>query len=159
MIFDYKGDTYPDYLRTGNACQFIEPVARHFCIGEGLDIGCGKWPLSWAIPIDASLGGDAMQLPEGQYPFAFSSHCLEHLPNPVAALEHWKTRINPGGVLMLYLPHPDQKYWRPQNCRKHLHSWRPEEMAGIVRDLGFVNVLHSERDMAWSFCVVGWNRG
>ena len=59
--------------------------------------------------------------------------------------------------MLLYLPHPDMEYWRPQNCRKHLHSWAPQEMATILNDLGFTDVMHSERDLAWSFAVVGFN--
>jgi SAM-dependent methyltransferase len=156
MIFEYRGDLYPEYLRTGNACQHIAATALHYCKGQGLDIGAGKWPLPGATPVDFKDGGDAMRLPEGWFDFCFSSHCLEHLDDPIAALEHWNTRIKPGGVLFLYLPHPGMTYWRPQHCRKHRHSWRPEDMAQIVRDLGFINVLHSERDLAWSFSVVGF---
>jgi hypothetical protein len=29
-------------------------------------------------------------------------------------------------------------------------------MAEILRDLGFVNVLHGERDLVWSFACVGF---
>jgi hypothetical protein len=29
-------------------------------------------------------------------------------------------------------------------------------MAEILRELGFVNVMHSERDLAWGFAVVGF---
>ncbi len=160
LIFDYKGNTYPDYLRRGNACQFIVPVAKKFCVGDGLDVGCGEWPLDGAQGIDIKKGDDAMSLPVGQvggYDFIFSSHCLEHLENPIAALKHWKGRIKAGGVLFLYLPHPDMEYWLPQNCDKHLHSWQPEEIVKILRDLGFKNILHSQRDMAWGFSVVGFN--
>jgi SAM-dependent methyltransferase len=156
MIYEYKGSLYPNYLKTGNACRFIVPAALHFCRGRGLDVGAGPWPLPGAIPVELRDGGDAMELPEGQFDYVFSSHCLEHLANPVAALEHWKTRVKIGGVLFLYLPHPDMAYWRPQTCRKHLHSWAPEVMAEMVRDLGFVNVIHSQRDMAWGFSVVGF---
>jgi SAM-dependent methyltransferase len=98
-----------------------------------------------------------MALPEGEFDYVFSSHCLEHLVDPVKALEHWKTRLKKGGVLFLYLPHPDMKYWLPQNCRKHLHSWAPEVMAELVRDLGFENVIHSQRDIAFGFTVIGIN--
>jgi SAM-dependent methyltransferase len=157
MIFSYKGKLYPDYLKHGNACQFITPVARQFCKGSGLDIGAGKWPLPGAIPVELKDGGDAMNLPEGLFDFIFSSHCLEHLANPIAALEHWKTRIVDGGVIFLYLPHPEMEYWRPENCRKHLHSWTPERMVEIIQALGFKNVMHSQRDLAWGFSVVGRN--
>jgi SAM-dependent methyltransferase len=157
-IYEYKGALYPEYLKTGNACSFILPTALEFCKGNGLDVGAGKWPLPGSIPIELKDGGNAMDLPDGQFDYIFSSHCLEHLENPIVALEHWKSRLCFGGTLFLYLPHPDMKYWLPQNCRKHLHSWRPADMAEIVRDLGFKDVIHSERDLAWGFAVVGFNK-
>ena len=158
VLFDYRGDTYPNYLRDGNAMSFILPVAKFFCRGNGVDVGGGKWPLPGALVIDVSTGGNAMALPDKKFDFVFSSHCLEHIKNPVAAIEHWRSRLSPGRPLFLYLPHPDQIYWRPQFNRKHLHSWRPEVMAQMLRDLGFVDVVHSERDMYWSFCVVGFTK-
>jgi methyltransferase family protein len=156
LLYEYDGSLYPSYLKTGNAKQFIAAVASHFCVGRGVDVGCGKWPLSGALPIDLANGGDAMHLPGGEYDYVFSSHCLEHLPNPVAAIEHWRECLKPGGVLLLYLPHPEMVYWLPQHCRKHLHSWWPIDMGRMVLDLGFRDVIHSERDLAWSFAVVGF---
>jgi predicted SAM-dependent methyltransferase len=157
-VYQFAGDIFPDYLRKGNACRFVTPAALMYCVGVGMDVGCGEWPLPGAIPVDMRDGGDAMALPhEGtRLDYVFSSHCLEHLPNPVAAIEHWRSRLKIGGVLFLSLPHPSMTYWLPQHCRKHMHTWTPEQMADIVRDLGFVNVLRSERDLSWSFQVVGW---
>lgn len=159
VLYSYKGKTYPEYLKFGNACQFITPVALHFCKGEGLDIGAGRWPLPGAKPINIANGYNGMALPPPyrKYDYIFSSHCLEHLPNPVKAIEYWKDNLKPGGVLFLYLPHPEMEYWLPQNNRKHFHSWYPKDMAKILEDLGYRDVLYSERDMAWSFAVVGFN--
>lgn len=156
MIYEYRGELYPEYLRTGNAAQHVIATALHFCKGHGVDVGAGPWPLPGAIPIELKDGGDAMNLPEGPFDFAFSSHCLEHLADPVAALEHWRDRLKPGGVLFLHLPHPSMTYWRPQHCKKHRHLFYPEDTAQMVRDLGFRNVIHSERDLCWSFQVVGF---
>jgi SAM-dependent methyltransferase len=159
LIYEYRGCLYPEYLKHGGASRLIEPVALHFCRGDGLDVGCGQWALPGAVGIDLKNGTDALNLPGGPFDFIFSSHCLEHLTNPVQALEHWAGRLRPGGVLFLYLPHPDMEYWLPQNCRKHLHQWWPEDMEDLVRDLGFVDVIRSDRDLAWSFAVVGFKRG
>lgn len=155
-LFEYKGDLYPEYLKQGNANRFITYVARLYCTGQGLDVGAGMWPLPGATAVDLTTGTDALNVParEDGWDYIFSSHCLEHVINPVAVLEHWKDRLRTGGVLFLYLPHPEMSYWRPQNCRKHLHMWFPEEMAEIVHDLGFKGVLYSQRDMMWSFTVV-----
>jgi len=162
-LFRYEGELYPDYIRHGNAMRFIAPTALEFCKGEGLDIGAGRWPLAGAVPIELhpadirQEGQCAMSLPPAEYNFIFSSHCLEHLVSPVAALEHWKTRLRVGGVLFLYLPHPEMGYWRPENCRKHLHLFWPADVAKMLRALGFVDVIHGERDLAWGFAVVGFN--
>lgn len=158
MIYEYRGTLYPEYLKHGGASRWIAALAQTYCKGYGIDVGCGRWPLPGALPVDLKDGGDALSLPalEESLDYVFSSHCLEHLANPVQAIEHWRGKLRPGGVLFLYLPHPDMEYWRPQNCRKHLHQWWPKDMAQLVRDLGFVNVIHGERDLAWSFAVVGF---
>lgn len=156
MIYEYKGQTYPQYLKEGNATRFIVSAAMYFCKGRGLDIGAGKWGLPGATAIELCDGGDAMNLPDGPFDYVYSSHCLEHLADPVSALEHWKSRLRVGGVLFLYLPHPDMRYWNPANCRKHRHLFWPKDTAQMLEDLGFVNVIHSERDFAWSFACVGF---
>ena len=134
--------------------QYIAPTAHKFCKGIGLDIGAGPWPLSGSVRHDIEDGG-AYNLPDKRYLYIFSSHCLEHLDDPITALEIWKEHLLHNGVLFLYLPHPDMEYWRPQNCRKHRHIWYPVQMAQILRDLGFKDVIHGERDLAWSYAVVG----
>lgn len=156
-LFEYRGKIYPDYIRRGNAMKFAAPFAKPFCVGNGLDIGSNKWPLFGAKPIDIINDNDAMDLPNEKYDYIFSSHCVEHLPDPIKAIEHWKSRLKVGGVIFLYLPHPQMEYWLPQFNRKHLHSWMPADMAKILTDLGFVDVIHSERDLAWGFCCVGFN--
>lgn len=155
MIYEYQGELYPEFIKHGNAAQFVAPYFLQFCKGEGLDVGCGAWPLPGAIPVDLREGGDALNLPAGQWDYIASSHCLEHLNDPVAALEHWRLRLKFGGVLFLNLPHPDMRYWRPQFCKKHRHLFWPKDTAELVRDLGFEKVIHSERDLSWSFQVVG----
>ena len=97
-----------------------------------------------------------MALPHADLDFIFSSHCLEHLADPIAALEHWKESLRPGGVLFLYLPHPDMEYWRPENCRKHRHLFYPADIARALKTIGFDCVMHSERDLAWGFSCVGF---
>jgi SAM-dependent methyltransferase len=156
-IFEYRGDLYPGYLRDGTRCSSSLPTATQFCKGTWVSMSARAVAVPGAQPVELRDGGDAMDLPEGEFDYIVSSHCLEHLANPVAAIEHWKTRLKPGGVLFLYLPHPSQKYWRPANCRKHLHIFHPEDTADMLRDLGFVNVIHGERDLAWSFACVGFN--
>lgn len=156
LLYTYKGGLFPDYLKRGNACQHIATTARHFCIGRGVDVGANEWPLVGAIPIDQKNGGDAMALGHTELDFVFSSHCLEHLEKPQRALGHWFDCLRPGGVLFLHLPHPDMTYWRPENCAKHRNIWYPQAAVRKVRTAGFRDVIHSERDLSWSFSIVGF---
>lgn len=155
-LFPYKGKIYPNWLREGNAVQYIRPFASKICNGNGLDIGANRWPLEGAIPIDDNKEFNAYNLPEGKFNYIFSSHCLEHLENPVKALKIWYNKLERDGVLFLYLPSPEMDYWLPQNNLKHLHSWRPDEMVKLISDLKFRGVFSSERDLFWSFAVVGY---
>jgi hypothetical protein len=56
VIYEYRGQIYPSYLKEGNAAQFAIPAAQHFCKGKGLDVGCGKWPFPGSIPIEIKDG-------------------------------------------------------------------------------------------------------
>jgi len=154
--YNYKGKIYPGFLKTGDAAGYIRKAAQYFCEGEGLDIGAGPYPFPGATPIDMGENENAYELPQKEYDYIFSSHCLEHLENPVKALRYWKTRLKPGGCLFLYLPHPDMEYWLPQNNPRHLHEFEPIKIKKLLQDVGFKNVMNSERDFYWSFAVVGF---
>ena len=156
----FEGESYPYFQTLGHAAQFAIPFARHLCTGNGYDIGCMRkeWSFPGAIPIDLAFddGWDAYNLPGGEMDYIFSSHCLEHLPDWVKALEYWHSRLKPGGVLFLYLPHWNQKYWRPWNNRKHFHSFSPELISTYISEgLNMKNVFSSDRDLNDSFCVAG----
>lgn len=155
--FEYKGNLYPDYIRKGNAVENIIPIAKKFCEGRGLDVGgTPDWCFPGAEPINpAYFDNSASDILNDQYDYIFSSHCLEHLPNYVEAIEIWRDCLRPHGQLFLYLPHPCMEYWLPQNCRKHLHRFEPIEISKLLVDLGFYDVFHSERDLYWSFAVTG----
>lgn len=159
-FFTYRGGLYPDYIRRFRAGRFVFEFAREFCEGRGLDIGGDPdrdcvFPNARPINLTIDDEYDAYNLPADEYDFIFSSQTLEHLPDPVSAIEYWKEHLRAGGTLFLYLPHPDMEYWRPWNNRKHKHIWYPKDAAEMVYALGFHYVIHSERDLYWGFCVVG----
>ena len=61
-------------------------------------------------------------LPDAAYGFVLSSHCLEHLANPLAALREWHRVTCPGGYLLLVLPDPVHTFdhRRPRTTLTHL---------------------------------------
>jgi len=93
-------------------------ITRYF-IGDGIDIGCGSDPISLygeLFPFMKSLkpwdlaNGDAQILDgvaDGSFDFVHSSHCLEHMRDPVEALKNWFRVLKPGGHLIILVPDED----------------------------------------------------
>ncbi len=113
----YEGKTYPDYLTVGGASHAIFRVALKYCIGVGVDIGAGLWPLPNATPIDSERGEGKENSIESYHDnsldFIFSSHCLEHIEDWKGALNSWLSKLKPAGKIFLYLPHEDCALWLP----------------------------------------------
>jgi SAM-dependent methyltransferase len=153
----YNTKIYPKFQDEGNASQFAIPFAKHFCSGVGYDIGCNR--LEWALPgaqaIDLLFDDEweAYNLPAEKVDYIYSSHCLEHLPDWVKALDYWTSKLKDGGTLFLYLPHYNQEYWRPWNNRKHIHIFTPEILKDYLYDRGYTNIFVSDRDLNDSFMV------
>jgi SAM-dependent methyltransferase len=156
---EYKGEIYPAFQAKGFASEFAFPFALKVCEGKGFDIGCNRkeWALPGAIPIDPEIDKayDALNLPCSGVDFIFSSHCLEHIPNWVQVLDHWRLHLRAGGVMFLYLPDFTQKYWRPWNNRKHVNAFTPEIIKSYFLENGFKKVFCSERDLNNSFMIFG----
>jgi SAM-dependent methyltransferase len=156
---EYNNIMYPAIQGEGNAAQYAIPFAQKFCQGVGYDIGCNR--LEWAFPgaqaVDLNFDDawDAYNLPNVEVDYIFSSHCLEHLPNWVNALDYWTSKLKVGGTLFLYLPHYSQEYWRPWNNHKHLHIFTPQIICDYMSDRGYKYIFNSERDLMNSFMVVG----
>ena len=47
---------------------------------------------------------DLNKVPDAKYDFVISSNCLEHVANPMKALEEWVRVVKKGGLLLLALP-------------------------------------------------------
>jgi SAM-dependent methyltransferase len=58
------------------------------------------------------------------YDFVLSSHCLEHLANPLRALREWRRVVRPGGRLVLILPDATRSFdhRRPLTTLEHLRD-------------------------------------
>jgi SAM-dependent methyltransferase len=85
-----------------------EGFFEKYCNGKGLDIGFG----SDLIKKDAKgydfEHGNAQFLKgveDNFYDFVYSSHTIEHLPDPVEGVKNWFRVVKPGGYLIIYLPH------------------------------------------------------
>lgn len=81
-----------------------------YCKGRGLDIGFGGDLISENARGFDFEHGDAQflsKLKNNTFDFVYSSHTIEHLPDPSEALKNWFRVLKPGGFLIVYLPHRD----------------------------------------------------
>ena len=153
----YKGKIYPKFQSEGYASRFAIPYAQQVCKGIGVDVGCNRvqWAFPGSTPIDPLINEwDAMNFPQTNLDYIFSSHCLEHLQNWVDVLDYWTGKLKSGGVLFLYLPDYSQVYWRPWHNRKHKHCFTPEIIKSFLSDSGMNNIFCSGIDLNNSFMIV-----
>jgi SAM-dependent methyltransferase len=93
--------------------------ATRYLVGDGIDIGAGSdslWQYHELFPLMKSCrawdvaDGDAQLMqgvPDLQFDFVHSSHCLEHLRNPFEALNQWLRILKTGGHLVCIVPDED----------------------------------------------------
>ena len=119
---------------------------RRWFVGAGIDIGGKPDPLSLYGPFFPLMGsvrtwdwedGDAQILdgvaPESQ-DFIHSSHCLEHLVDPVAGLKAWFAAIRPGGftgcTVMLLPPHLRKLSSKPPHADRAKWIYKFQQSGG-----------------------------
>lgn len=154
----FKDHNFPKFQSEGFAAKFAFPFAEQVCKGIGYDIGCMKkeWSFPGSIPIDLSFndGFHALNLPQKDVDYVFSSHCLEHIDNWCAVLDYWILNLKKGGVMFLYLPHWDQIYWRPWHNTKHKHVLTSEVIKQFLIDKEMSNIFIGEKDLNYSFSII-----
>jgi SAM-dependent methyltransferase len=64
---------------------------------------------------------DLGHLPEGRYDFVLSSNNLEHIANPLKALNEWLRILRPGGQILLVLPRKESNFDRKREVTSFAH--------------------------------------
>lgn len=122
-----------------------------FCIGDGLDIGCGgvncdnrfyqeNKIIPTAIGVDlakTNLTGPAFNLRwfrDESLDYIFSSHLLEHISSLDLCLIEWFRVLRRDGLLILYLPlegcYPS--VGEPGANRDHKHNLTPRKVLDVL---------------------------
>ena len=92
--------------------RVAEGFFEKFVRDPGLDIGCQRDPLNHTFRRwDVIFGdGDATFMegvPDNTFATVYASHVLEHLQSPDIALKNWFRILQPGGHLIIAVPHRD----------------------------------------------------
>jgi SAM-dependent methyltransferase len=105
--------------------------SQRYLMGSVLDIGAGEDLICpWAVRFDKEDGdaNDMSQYFESEtFDTVHSSHTLEHMINPVRALNSWWELVRPGGWLVLVVPDEElyeQNIWPSLFNPDHKSSFR-----------------------------------
>ena len=166
VFYGYRGSLYPETVALGHGMSHIKDFALTYCRGTGLDIGANRWPLPGAHAVDNRPGENAYCLDrwaEASLDFVFSSHCLEHLHDWRNALLLWISRLKPGGILFLYLPHASMTLWQPGSpWVGDDHVWSPtvDAIVPVLQQAGMeIVTFDSGPDDYFSFHIVARKTG
>ena len=99
--------------------------------------------------------------PESSYDCVHSSHCLEHMKDPAAALRDWWALVKPGGYMIIVVPDEDlyeQGAWPSLFNTGHestfrmggTSSWSPvsNDIAEAIGNLPQVEIITAKRQDA-----------
>lgn len=104
---------------------------RDLFVGPGIDVGCGDDPIATADTVWFDQAqGDASRLRDyfqpGQFAWLHSSQCLEHLPDPHAAMRGWLEVVRPGGWVVVTVPSwelYERMIWPSRFNADHRSTW------------------------------------
>lgn len=120
-IFTWHGcvPVYPVAARV-DSCNFGDQTVWEGSLREGKTFVFNKrCEPGWQYIAEAShlrFSDDA------QYDFVLSSHCIEHLANPLQCMNEWKRVLRNEGLFVLVVPHKDGTFdhRRPVTSMAHL---------------------------------------
>mgnify|MGYP005814113535 FL=1 len=157
-----SGWKYPDDWKVGEPqASEDEWYAEHmfdFAGSPGLNVGCGGNKLDGAIGVDVRPPGelgdggerdkeaatdiqaDAADIPleDDSQQYIVAAHVLEHMIDPIAALNEWHRLLVPGGSLFLTVPHHTLDNNAMLLDYTHLHAFNDESLNNLLTSSGFV---------------------
>lgn len=95
---------------SSKSSQWFSDEERKLFKGRVLDIGAGSDPVTPdAVAFDLAHGdaNHIIAFEPGSFDCVYSSHCLEHMHDPVKSLANWWSLVKPGGVLFVIVPDED----------------------------------------------------
>jgi SAM-dependent methyltransferase len=88
--------------------------------------------VGWAMPVDVRADGDALPFADDAHDFVLASHVIEHMPDPIAALDEW-CRVA-ARYVFLVVPHRDRTFDRGRPLTpvqelvdRHVRGFRSDE--------------------------------
>ncbi len=84
-------------------CKNVNWTDQHtLCTDEEMRIGGG------VAPVDIVADACALPFDDNSLDFVLNAHVIEHLFDPIKALQEWWRVVRPGGYVFLIVPHQDR---------------------------------------------------
>lgn len=95
--------------------------------------------------LEGNIETDIDMLSDSTHDLIIMSQILEHLRDPVVALERLRTKLAPGGFLLMDTPHLGgldyrlfrRQYWGGYHLPRHLHLFTKDSLAETAKRLGY----------------------
>jgi SAM-dependent methyltransferase len=132
---------------------------------------CGE-----ALAVDVVYDGKHLPFEDGSVGFVLSSHVLEHVWDPIAAVQEWLRVVRPGGYVVMIVPHKERTFDRgrprttlaelrarhadasPRRTEpdEHCSVWIADDLVELARDRGWdlVEVQDPDDKVGNGFTVV-----
>ena len=86
---------------------------------------------------------------DGSYDFVIASHVLEHVANPLRALQEWKRILRPSGTILVVLPHKTNTFDHRRPFTTFYHIRRDFESNVTEADLTHLEEILELHDIDW----------
>ena len=112
-------------LRKKPLCDHLEYVSQDLCQydgkGDGLRLQKGQWDKT---RIDLVCDINAIPEPDASFDAILCSEVLEHIPDPLKALDEFSRLLKPAGKLILTAPFSSLVHFAPQHfCTGFSRYW------------------------------------
>ena len=115
-------------LRLKQYCSHLAYVSQDFCqyegSGDGKALQTGAWDTT-RIDIVSNIVSIPVQ--DASFDVVLCSEVLEHIPNPVAAIQEFARILKPGGTLLLTAPFCSLTHFAPYHFAAGLNRYWYEE--------------------------------
>lgn len=115
-------------LRLKPYCSHLEYVSQDFCqyegSGDGKALQTGAWDTT---RIDIVSDITSIPVPDASFDTVLCSEVLEHIPNPVVAIQEFARVLKSGGFLLLTAPFCSLTHFAPHHFASGLNRYWYEE--------------------------------